>query len=641
MLQRSRHLIPGRATAASAVAALIALSQLASAPPAQADPPAPMTGLATQAAMTGEGQARARLVTLLHNRIHDLSTRTGPADMHWYADGVWTAPPAVTEVWRYLMGPAVAAAELSAATESSGAAPMREMAIRTVDITIARYRASNGSFGLSMTTGNEVDTMFVASQIAQAFLSLETYLTQERRLRWTSAVTDAADYLITNGNLKWYTNGNINVGNATVMAGAYAMSRQQKYADYTAQAIDFAMNPSQNRWPGLGFRYTTIPVRLDGADGAGYFVETGAGGPGYDSDYTQLQADLSARLYELTGDKRVLRVLNMLVNQLLVRTDRTTWHLDISGGSRHSARDWRYLTTSALSVVAWQGGRADLRVAAASQLTAIETNFNQAFLYDGPNAWGGLASQPAISLRAARRAPFPVTLPARTPTSVPVVGAPGPRTSPAPATPPVAPVQLDPTIVGTVTTPSSPAPERSLAPTTRPGELWYWVGGSPVIDGEQLIIKGVIRNVSIASGVSITLQRKRGVGWVPISSGVSDVNGQVKFVLTPHAAETYRVVNTPSGSLPGFTGAAAYVPVLPKVVIVNGKVSVLGRVNPARTGVVVTLSRGRSIVARTKSDRAGRYLVAVRGLPAAQLQVKIGRTTQSLSATLDAMRQRG
>ena len=62
-------------------------------------------------------------------------------------------------------------------------------------------------------------------------------------------------------------------------------------------------------------------------------TESGGGAPGFDPEYSLLQLDDASRLYVESGDRRALRLANLLVNALLPRVD-ADWALDTSGGTR-------------------------------------------------------------------------------------------------------------------------------------------------------------------------------------------------------------------------------------------------------------------------------------------------------------------
>jgi hypothetical protein len=181
-------------------------------------------------------------------------------------------------------------------------------------------------------------------------------------------VAGAADFLIRNKNLAWYTNGNIVIGNALTMALAFRLTGNSKYSTAYQTALTFAVSPPQSRWPGRGLIYTVRGSRADGLDSKGYFTEEGYGRVGFDAEYTQVQLDHLAALYLVTNDTRVRTYLNVLHNQLDGRVNKVTWLLDTSGGTRHPmmGRTFPY-DTGSLSVLANVGGRTALQTHLAGQ----------------------------------------------------------------------------------------------------------------------------------------------------------------------------------------------------------------------------------------------------------------------------------
>lgn len=279
-------------------------------------------------------------------------------------------------------GPLLAAAS---AYRAAGDASMLQTSLAGFDYLITQDVSADGSFDPpSIVDGRDVDTMFFTDELGLAKIQLKASLGRSRSRSWTNAVAGGADFLVRNGNLSWYTNGNIVVGNALSMALAYRLTGQVKYAQDYQTALSFAVRPAQERWPGYGFVVTKTPMRTDGSDGAGYFTETGPNGPGFDADYSQLQLDQLARIYLVNGDPVVLRLMNMVFNQLMSRVNTSTWALDTSGGTRHPQAN-RLVTfdTAALYVLAAVGGRTDLTSYVAGQLNAIDGEFrNPAYVGD-------------------------------------------------------------------------------------------------------------------------------------------------------------------------------------------------------------------------------------------------------------------
>ena len=225
------------------------------------------------------------------------------------------------------------------------------------------YRRADGAFGAAA-GGPDIDTMFFANILGVAALLLRRQLDAARLASWTQGVAGAADFLVKNGNLSWYTNGNICLGNALTMALAWRLTGDPKYQGYYQQAIDFVVAPPAPKWAGRGLIYTHRGSHTDGADSIGYFTEetSGLGNPGYDPEYTQVQADILAMLYLVTASPAVLAFLNTLTNQLEGRLDRNTWQLDTSGGTRKTTQGRRIpYDTGSLTVLANLGGRTDLQ----------------------------------------------------------------------------------------------------------------------------------------------------------------------------------------------------------------------------------------------------------------------------------------
>jgi hypothetical protein len=290
-------------------------------------------------------------------------------------NGLWIGGDPVH--WRSSSGPALAA---GAVARLNGDSSMLEDAKLTFDSLIARHEQPNGSFsavgGTVDPQSPDIDTMFFVTNLGMALWALRTQLAPSEVSRWTAAITAGADFLVANGNLSYYTNGNIAVGNALVMALAYWATGDTKYKDDYDTALAFALDPPESEWQGFGFVYTKAPTQPDGSDGAGYFAESSGTTPGFDPDYTQLQLDQLVRLYLVTASPEILRLVNLEFNQEWPRVDTGHWTLDTSGGSRHAQTD-RFVpfTTPALAMLAVLGGRHDLVGSLDSQVQAIETSY--------------------------------------------------------------------------------------------------------------------------------------------------------------------------------------------------------------------------------------------------------------------------
>jgi hypothetical protein len=305
----------------------------------------------------------------------ELNAYAGPLGP--YAKGVWQSPNTVC--WACNEGgPLEAAATVWKAT---GNAALLQEAEQTADQAIATRQTAAGYFtappGYTDTQSPEVRTMFFADELGNAYLALAPALDPATRASWQASLRAAADYLIRNGNVTWYTNGNVNIGNAEMFYLAWKVTGDSRYQTAYQQAFAFLLSPPQSRWPGLGLKLVKAPSQADGSDGSGYLAEQGAGGAGFDAEYSELQLDAASRLYLLSGDARALRLANLLVNMLRPRVNGAAM-LDASGGTRHveAGRMVPFLT-SAYAVLALHGGRSDLMPYAMGELKAEEGFYAQ------------------------------------------------------------------------------------------------------------------------------------------------------------------------------------------------------------------------------------------------------------------------
>ena len=270
--------------------------------------------------------------------------------------GLWIGGDPVS--WRVSSGPGAAAAALGATDPT-----LAQAAIQTFTALIAAHQLPNGAFdrvaGASSPspTGNDVQTMFVASDLGMALWSLHSVLPPDVVAAWTASLVAAAQYLVDHKNLSWYTNGTIVVGNALVMALAAWATGSAAFAADEQAALAFAEDPPQDRWPGAGLVVTPATATTPAA---GYFTERSSTDSwGFDANYTQLQLDQLCRLYLVTRSASLLPLIKELTNQLLPRVNTKTWLLNTSGGTR-VATPGRLIpfTTPALELLAAFGGEA-------------------------------------------------------------------------------------------------------------------------------------------------------------------------------------------------------------------------------------------------------------------------------------------
>jgi hypothetical protein len=327
-----------------------------------------------------------------------LSTQSGPSDPRYFIRGVWVSGQ--DDCFRCNVGPGVAAAALAGMGADKSAL---ELAIQTFDHAIAAHRQPDGGFGPPAPGegGSAIQTMMFANELGTALVVLRAHLDPARIQLWTTALTGAADYLIRNKDLGFYANGNIALGNVLAMALAHRVSGEAGYLTAYEEALSFTLKPDQRHWPGYGLAYSKTPTRADGVDGAGYLGESGGGAPGFDPEYTVMQADVATRLFWVTQDARALRLMNLFMNQLLPRIDTRAWTLDTSNGSRHAEANRKVgFNSPVLAVLAWKGNRTDLAPLVSSQFAMIDRSFRGALTYSNPGMYFNFGSELASLLLA-------------------------------------------------------------------------------------------------------------------------------------------------------------------------------------------------------------------------------------------------
>ncbi len=333
-------------------------------------------------------------LTQVVNAYAEKSTATDPT---FYTNGQWRNGQEAA-CWRCTLGPGVAAALIA---RTSGDSQMRNRAIETFETMVTQHQTGEGAFmpANPQEDGLAITTMFAATELGTAYVELRDQLPADQKKRWAQSIARSADYLVAKGNLRWYTNGNIVIGNALVMQFAWLATGDQRYRDAYENALEFAVAPPADRWPGYGLVYTKQPAKADGSDGAAYLAEAGKGGPGYDPEYTSLQLDQLTRLYLVSGDARVVRLMNLLTNQLLPKVDLATGKLDTSNGTRHTEADRTVgFNSPAVGVLAQQGGRTDLKDQAIALWSRQAESFRDAANYVNYTMYYSLGAQPASLL---------------------------------------------------------------------------------------------------------------------------------------------------------------------------------------------------------------------------------------------------
>ena len=322
-----------------------------------------------------------------------------------YADGLWeNGDPSC---WYCNVGPAVGAAYLAEAEPS-----MLPVAIDSLDRAIAEYRQADGSF-----TGNTSPAIASAAfgvTLGLAYVRLEHQLPAATRSLWQETLTGIGDYLVRDHDATWYANGNINCSYAASFYFAWRASGEQRFAeDYEAE-LAFMVAPPGKLWEGFGLLLTQQPTVSNGSDGRGFLTEGSP--PGWDPEYSHLQLDYLAALYSASQDPRVLRLLNLILNQELTRVDPSTFILDARGGTRKD--ELIPFTSAALPLLVIDGKRPDLAPLLPAAFERLASEYRATFTYTNHNFYRGAALWLAPILLASSGLP-----PIPAPLAPPAVGA--------------------------------------------------------------------------------------------------------------------------------------------------------------------------------------------------------------------------
>jgi hypothetical protein len=283
-----------------------------------------------------------------------------------FVNGVWH--PA-SSCWRCGTELGTVAAVVSAHSQDP---KYRGLALSTFDAALSAHQNRNGSFG-PPDTGDQISTGAELVSMGTAYLILYPSMSAAERARWAAAIRRAARWL--SPRLDFYVNGNINLQATLGMYLGWRATGDTALRTAYQRSLHFTLQPGRH-WRGDGLHYAQAPHRRDGSDGAGYLAEKGTGAPGFDAHYTILQDDYAAELYALSRDPKALRLLNLLTNQLLTRTNKRTMIIQTGSGSRDTAPNISgKFVSSSIPVLAFLGGRRGLRPAASTQLAVAQIDF--------------------------------------------------------------------------------------------------------------------------------------------------------------------------------------------------------------------------------------------------------------------------
>lgn len=328
--------------------------------------------------------------------------RSATEDPHGWTDGVFGQGAA-----RCM--PCQSSAALGAAVLARPGEPdderLRALSMATIDRLITTRQRPDGAFEGPGEVG-EIPTAFLTADIGQAIIAGRAWLPAAKRARWRRSVVEGAEYLIDNGNLQWYTNGNIVLANTLTMYVAWRLSGQRRFARAYAKAWRFALRPPQPRWRGFGLHVVSGPKRPGGAGGAAYLGEwNGQDAPGYDPEYTAVQADVAARLLLLSGEPRVRRLTNLLWGMVSRRVD-NDWMLDTSNGTRHTDASRKVpMLSAAPAVLAVRAGRSKIEEQLPAQVAGAERFLLQTRRYSNPDSLKALGGRLGTALMALERPP--------------------------------------------------------------------------------------------------------------------------------------------------------------------------------------------------------------------------------------------
>lgn len=363
----------------------------------------------------------------LYDTLGALYRRSSATDTQYYDAGLWRykdcacisalggPASAAAALARYYAGQPQPTDPLARLTRAERIDWLRYLAVESNERLLRDYLRPDGALcgTAEHEQSPEICSKFFGCELGSALLDLGADAPATVREHWRGVLTGFVEFLLRNGNLtdgtpghrNWYTNGNIELGEAELLWLTFKATGEPRYRDLFELQLAFTLDPPQARWPGFGLRYSRTPQRPDGADGAGYLAELGSGpAPGYDGSYTGVQLDIACRLYLHSRDPRVLRLVHLLLNQLLDHRDPTakpeSWILDLTGGSRRNYK--APLLSPGLAVAAWLGGRDDLAPLVASQWAVVEGQYRAMAFgnWNSPNLYRGLGNEVAVLLDA-------------------------------------------------------------------------------------------------------------------------------------------------------------------------------------------------------------------------------------------------
>ena len=280
-----------------------------------------------------------------------------------YENGVWNNPnTSPVSPWSVSDGPPASVAATLYVLGGETDPEYLQEAEATINTAIASEQGADGGFVAPSWDGNSegTTTLWFGVEEGTAYELLSPYLDPITKAAWRDSLAAAGNYLISSGSTTWYANGNLNIGYTELLWMAWQASGESALLRAYNQSWSFVLDPPQNRWTSDGWYTVATPTSSDGADGEGYFAESGSGGTGWDPYYSTLQLDILDRLYLFSGDPRALQAANMIMNLELPLLNTSSWVLNTSDGTRHTGVNQSEFLTSAFAVLGLEGGRTDL-----------------------------------------------------------------------------------------------------------------------------------------------------------------------------------------------------------------------------------------------------------------------------------------
>jgi hypothetical protein len=300
------------------------------------------------------------------------------SSQRYYSGGVWQNGE--SSCWYCNVGPAAGAAYLSRSEPA-----MLPIAVDSFNTAIADYRQADGSFGNNASPA--ITSAAFAVMLGLTYVHVASKLDQATRSLWQQTLGGVADYLINDHAVTWYANGNVNCSYAAALYFAWRATGQQKYLDAYNAELQYLVAPTGQLWVGFGLVLTQQPTQTDGSDGSGFLTEGSP--PGWDPEYTHLQLDFLSALYSASGDPRVLRLLNLILNQELTRVNSTTFMLNALNGTRKN--ETMPFTSAALPLLVVDGARPDLAPLLPAAFARLSSEYVESFRYTEHNFYRGVA----------------------------------------------------------------------------------------------------------------------------------------------------------------------------------------------------------------------------------------------------------